>query len=104
MNRRGFIASILASCAAPAIVRADSLMRIVPRSTVLLLPRRKIVVPVLVSIGAKWNDERCTENIEPVFGQAEFWTLPGESDADFSERIRTQMRANFYCVPKGYAA
>ena len=31
MNRRGFLTSILALSAAPAIVRADSLMRIVPR-------------------------------------------------------------------------
>lgn len=30
MNRRGFLTSILALGAAPAIVRADSLMRIVP--------------------------------------------------------------------------
>lgn len=30
MNRRGFLGSILALGAAPAIVRADSLMRIVP--------------------------------------------------------------------------
>ena len=33
MNRRGFLTSILALGAAPAIVRADSLMRIVPRET-----------------------------------------------------------------------
>jgi hypothetical protein len=33
MNRRGFIGSILALGAAPAIVRADSLMRIIPRET-----------------------------------------------------------------------
>lgn len=31
MNRRGFMGSILALAAAPAIVRADALMRIVPR-------------------------------------------------------------------------
>lgn len=31
MNRRGFLGSILAASAAPAIVRADALMRIVPR-------------------------------------------------------------------------
>lgn len=31
MNRRGFLGSILALGVAPAIVRADSLMRIVPR-------------------------------------------------------------------------
>lgn len=36
MNRRGFLGSILAACAAPAIVRADSLMRIVPLDTVIL--------------------------------------------------------------------
>lgn len=33
MNRRGFLGSILAACAAPAIARADSLMRIVPMET-----------------------------------------------------------------------
>lgn len=33
MNRRGFLGSILALGAAPAIVRADSLMRIVPVET-----------------------------------------------------------------------
>jgi len=31
MRRRGFLGAILATCAAPAIVRADSLMRVVPR-------------------------------------------------------------------------
>ena len=36
MNRRGFLTSCLALCAAPAIVRADSLMRIVPRETGIL--------------------------------------------------------------------
>lgn len=38
MNRRRFIGSILAAGVAPAIVRADSLMRIVPRENVLLMP------------------------------------------------------------------
>lgn len=33
MNRRGFLSSILALGVAPAIVRADSLMRIIPRET-----------------------------------------------------------------------
>jgi hypothetical protein len=36
MNRRGFLGSILAAAAAPAIVRADSLMRIVPTATTIL--------------------------------------------------------------------
>lgn len=34
MNRRGFIGSILALGVAPAIVRADALMRIVPRDVI----------------------------------------------------------------------
>lgn len=38
MNRRGFLGSILALGAAPAIVRADSLMRIVPREAIVLTP------------------------------------------------------------------
>jgi len=36
MNRRGFLASCLALAAAPAIVRADSLMRIVPKRAAVL--------------------------------------------------------------------
>ncbi len=30
MNRRGFLAGMLAACAAPAIVKASSIMRVVP--------------------------------------------------------------------------
>lgn len=41
MNRRGFIGSILAACAAPAIVRADSLMRVfAPHESGLLVVTR----------------------------------------------------------------
>jgi len=36
MNRRGFLGAILATACAPAIVRADALMRIVPREAVAL--------------------------------------------------------------------
>ncbi len=36
MNRRGFLGSIIALGAAPAIVRADALMRIVPRDASVL--------------------------------------------------------------------
>ena len=36
MNRRGFLTGILALGAAPAIVRADSLMRIVPRDALII--------------------------------------------------------------------
>jgi hypothetical protein len=37
MQRRSFLGSILALAAAPAIVRADSLMRVIPRETSLLI-------------------------------------------------------------------
>lgn len=40
VNRRGFLGSILAACVAPAIVRADSLMRIVPIGLSLLIPEQ----------------------------------------------------------------
>lgn len=36
VTRRGFLGSILAAAVAPAIVRADSLMRIVPREAAVL--------------------------------------------------------------------
>lgn len=36
ISRRGFLASCIALSAAPAIVRADSLMKIVPRKTMVL--------------------------------------------------------------------
>lgn len=38
MNRRGFMGTMLALGAAPAIVRADSLMRIVPREAGIFVP------------------------------------------------------------------
>lgn len=44
MNRRGFLGSILAACAAPAIVRADSLMRVVPTETVIAFPPYSMTV------------------------------------------------------------
>lgn len=55
MNRRGFLGSILAACAAPAIVRADSLMRIVPLDTtvwtVTAKGRDSVVLPSSPQLG-----------------------------------------------------
>ena len=39
MNRRNFLGAMLAACAAPAVVRAGSLMRINP---VIILPKMEI--------------------------------------------------------------
>lgn len=38
VNRRGFLGAILAASVAPAIVRADSLMRIIPQEITLFIP------------------------------------------------------------------
>lgn len=43
MNRRGFLGSILVAAAAPAIVRADSLMRVIPRDLVILPSEQRFV-------------------------------------------------------------
>jgi len=50
MNRRGFLQSIIAAGAAPAIVRADSLMRIVQKGT-------SVIVPVGTYGRAYWDPE-----------------------------------------------
>jgi len=50
MNRRDFLGSMLAACAAPAIVRADSLMRIVPVETIVVPPEIGVVRAVTVEI------------------------------------------------------
>lgn len=54
MNRRSFLSSCLALAAAPAIVRADSLMRIVPRDAGLLIADDMgVVLPIdLITRGA----------------------------------------------------
>lgn len=52
MNRRGFLQSCLIACAAPAIVRADSLMRILPSSTSIYVPNAGISLLVPKSVRA----------------------------------------------------
>ena len=47
MNRRGFLGSILAAAAAPAIVRADSLMRIRPITEDVIYEIRPIDSPFI---------------------------------------------------------
>ncbi len=42
MNRRSFLGSILLAGAAPAIVRADSLMRVIPRELGIVTPEYDI--------------------------------------------------------------
>lgn len=49
MNRRGFLGAILAAAVAPAIVRADALMRIVPRDAAVLPAPGGLMVPEKLS-------------------------------------------------------
>lgn len=54
INRRTFMAGILASCTAPAFVRAESLMKIV-------VPNKKIFVPdqhimTATEINERWEE------------------------------------------------
>lgn len=44
MDRRGFLKACLAAAAAPAIVRADSLMKIVARDTEVLVPYETTII------------------------------------------------------------
>lgn len=55
MNRRGFLGACLAACAAPAIVRADSLMRIIPKETVIIIPLPNLDVSTIWS-DAVWRE------------------------------------------------
>lgn len=60
MTRRGFLKSCLVLAAAPAIVRADSLMRIIPKEVSLYVPNRGVVVmapkTILASMAAFERD------------------------------------------------
>ncbi len=49
MNRRNFMAAILAGCAAPAIVKAGSIMRINPR----IVAPRNVITVVAASVGGE---------------------------------------------------
>lgn len=60
MNRRGFLESIIAAAAAPAIVRADSLMKII-------VPPAPVYHTggIVLGSGRLWIDPLC-ERMEPI--------------------------------------
>lgn len=77
MNRRGFLGSILAACAAPAIVRADSLMRIVPRDlTVAGLPYAELYQRTFDEL-AELAEGTWTPTIEGWDSQGKQIAMPG---------------------------
>lgn len=56
MNRRGFLGAIIATCAAPAIVRADSLMRIVPRYTTIVFDTETVMAHYRIGVMKLMNE------------------------------------------------
>lgn len=69
MNRRSFLGACLALGVAPAIVRADSLMRVVPHDLVIVAPPREwttaITRPALVGGAPMW--------LRAYWGDGELW-------------------------------
>lgn len=73
MNRRGFLQTIIATATAPAIVRADSLMRVIPQETTLYVPETGpiILVPgrMVASTtrpGGRWPSMAETLSMQPL--------------------------------------
>lgn len=63
MNRRSFLQSCLALAAAPAIVRADSLMRIVPRDLTLLMPWQQEIASLIGCTRAVFANDLLTDTM-----------------------------------------
>ncbi len=63
MNRRGFLAGMLAACAAPAIVQAANIMRVAPVVAPVVVPRQSLWKGEM----GVWNSVRITERV-PVTG------------------------------------
>jgi hypothetical protein len=78
MNRRGFLGSILALGAAPAIVRADSLMRVVPVDT-LVFNSAEMVIDITPTVDFTVAPPNLSEIISA--------TLRNRS-AQFAENVR----------------
>jgi hypothetical protein len=89
-SRRNFLASILAVGVAPAIVRADSLMRIVARDTAILAPQwaYDITTDSIITFFSERGmtaeeaalggyDPRMVRTIENQLKQGQFWMREG---------------------------
>lgn len=69
-TRRSFLTQCLALAAAPAIVRADSLMRIVPREAVVIVPTKAEIAAVyskLYEFILRQEEDRIIKNL--LYGQ-----------------------------------
>lgn len=86
VSRRGFLGSILALAAAPAIVRADSLMRIVPRETTILANE-------LVSYSEVWQFNQLRPRIVEILGPTP--SVESQLSRYFAERLDALMADAF---------
>jgi hypothetical protein len=82
MNRRSFLQSILALGMAPAIVRADSLMRIVPRDMMIAPPQE---------LWARSKNQEILLSWEPVYDAATY-EVAWEKEGLFVGRMLVQNR------------
>lgn len=88
MDRRGFLQAILITGCAPAVVQADSLMRIVVRP-------RIIRIPYLVGGKAHWIEEH--DSIGRLVGRPEFGVMdiklyPGQDLHTEVSKARKQLK------------
>jgi hypothetical protein len=77
MNRRGFLAAMLGAAAAPAIVRAESLMKIVvPKQEIIVLD----YVKLLEAIAPEWNELAMQRFNERIARNARWGAHVGDMD------------------------
>lgn len=88
MNRRSFLSSCLALAAAPAIVRADSLMRIVPRDVEVLTASSQDFV-----IDMEWLDG-VTYEAGQIAQMASFTELVTRTLREHSAEIRASIEGH----------
>lgn len=70
-ERRGFLAGMLALAAAPAIVRADSLMRVVSRDTaVITLPASRMTATDVINL-----NQQMAEDIASYLDNTSIWLV-----------------------------
>lgn len=110
MDRRGFLQSILVAAVAPAIVRADSLMRIIPTETTIFIPDKRPLLLVAERIysshtwagsGSRLGvglmlDQQMREHIRRYYGRAHNLQMFEDTAYDPSAKVtETRLIASF---------
>lgn len=90
MNRRGFLQSCIALAAAPAIVRADSLMRIVQRELSIIVPTAAPISSLAGCIRVIGAYDLLTDGV-----LIRLDTFNGEKQYHVDTRLTAEMAANW---------